>query len=181
MSFLRPPAVLAFAAALLCLSVPAAAAAAPGSISGTVTDEYGQPAGYVCVNATSESLPPFWGSWADTDDEGKYEIAGLAPGRWVVSFHGCAPDYASEYYDDKQTFQAADRVTVADGTATTGIDASLVEGGKITGLITDPDGEPLSDICIEARRRRVPDSASVTEPAPTALIGSTACRPAPIW
>ena len=155
-SFLRPPAVLAFAAALLCLSVPAAAAAAPGSISGTVTDEYGQPAGYVCVSATADTPVPGWPYWADTDDEGNYEITGLAAGRWVVAFHGCAPDYAPEYYDDKLTFQTADRVTVADDTATTGIDASLVEGGKITGLVTDHEGKPLSDMCIDARSGEYP-------------------------
>ena len=100
---------------------------------------------------------PGWGYPGETDAEGRDgDPASRPDGGWSRS--RLRPRLPPEYYSDKLTFQTADRVTVADGTTTTGIDASLVDGGKITGTVTDPSGKPLSGMCVVAQQRRVTDS-----------------------
>ena len=130
---------------------------APGSIAGTVTDVNGQPVANACVGAQLDSqLPGYSLSGQETDADGHYAISNLPAGKWVVSFEGCGLDFAPEFYDDKPSYLTGDRVTVADDTTTTGVDASLAEGGKLAGTVTGPDGKPLADICIGAQNGSFP-------------------------
>ena len=62
-----------------------------------------------------------------------------------------AGNYLREFYDDKPTQAAADPVTVSSGQTTTGIDAALASGGRVTGTVTEEGtGNPVSDVCVFA-------------------------------
>ncbi|HET7120290.1 MAG TPA: carboxypeptidase regulatory-like domain-containing protein [Solirubrobacterales bacterium] len=127
------PAVVAVG---LCLLLTPALAAA-GAIKGKVTAEgSSKPISRVVVCAT-----PFGGSssCASTGSRGRYAISGLAAGTYKVGFDAIAGglNYVTEYYDNKPTFELAQKVTVKRNQTTSGIDAALAVGGQITGTVTD--------------------------------------------
>ncbi|HET6809503.1 MAG TPA: carboxypeptidase-like regulatory domain-containing protein [Acidimicrobiales bacterium] len=118
-----------------------------GSISGTVTDTGGNPVPGVCVEASGSS------AMIMTDSNGHYFVPELKGGTYTVFFStGCAGAhyYLAQYYDGASDAQDATPVTVTMGQDTSGIDAHLVLGGRITGTITEPAGGPSETICVEA-------------------------------
>ena len=120
----------------LVMSVTPAAAQATGSISGTVTDGGAtQLAGIqVCAfdNATGSGACGFTGA------DGSYSVAGLEEGLdYQVDFFDPNGAYLSEFYDGVTDFGQATFVVVTAGQETSGIDASLVLGGSISGLVTN--------------------------------------------
>lgn len=141
-----------------------------GSITGRVTDAQGRSIPWLCVRATD---PIGDWSWSSTDGNGDYVIGGLSTGtaavlfgcRWPEYYYagsssavatsstpvapGNAEDYVAEWYDGAATEETATPVTVTTGLATAGIDAQLVFGGSISGLVTDEHGHPL-DVCVYA-------------------------------
>lgn len=132
-----------------------ASLAAAGSISGTVTDEAGQPIQNISVYVYRTD-----GSWAgsaNTDADGNYSVSNLATGEYKVRYSsttycpypGCTPsNYMPEYFNDKPDLDSADPVYVAEGSNTENIDASLATGGSITGTVTDEAGQPVQDIVV---------------------------------
>jgi hypothetical protein len=124
--------------------------AAAGHITGTVTaDDTGLPLANICVGTVSNGS----GVSAQTGADGTYDLGGLAPGSYLVTFQECSfdGDYLFEYFDDTTDFEEADAVTVGAGATTTGIDASLATAGHITGTVTSDDtGLPLANICVLA-------------------------------
>ncbi len=85
-----------------------------------------------------------------TDSEGKYEIEGLSAGAYKVRF---APSsfyehsHVAQYWDEKSSFSAADPITLAAAEVRSGIDADLLEAGKIAGTVTkDAGGGPIQGI-----------------------------------
>jgi len=77
----------------------------------------------------------------NTDEEGNYLIAGIPNGSYKLRFLPSTESvYAPQYYDGKSTFAAADAVALAAGAKTTGIDATLIEAGKISGTVTKAGG-----------------------------------------
>jgi hypothetical protein len=130
--------------ALLCLAMALTPAAAfAGSISGTVTDaETLEPIQGVEVCASSQG----GGGCARTDAAGKYELKGLPEGEYIVDFWGPYLGYATEYYDNKKTWEQADPVVVG-SEPVTGIDAALGPRPGITGTVTrSSDGEPVEEV-----------------------------------
>lgn len=129
-----------------------AAMAKGGSISGTVTDAVShEPAHPIQVCAFAVAGDGEEEERCDvTDDEGAYEIEGLADGGYRVRFSPGAgfnpePDpidyaYATRYYDDEGSEGEADTVEVTAPAATTGIDAAMEEGGRIEGTVVGFDG-----------------------------------------
>lgn len=110
-----------------------------GSISGSVTTAGGAAfaGGKVCTSSPGEGT-----RCASTDPNGEYTIVGLPQGSYKVVFSGeqcsaevCAQDYLGETYSPQVPVEVAQ--------ATPGIDAELVEGGKITGAITLAGGGAL--------------------------------------
>ena len=84
-----------------------------------------------------------------TDVDGRYTIPGLSPGDFRLSFGGpFESNFLYEYYDDATDPATATPVGVEAGQTTTGIDAVLTEGGSISGLVTDPNGEPVNDVSV---------------------------------
>jgi hypothetical protein len=101
--------------------------AAPGSISGTVTDVTHAAVPGVCVAALPEadgSVPVS----AVTATDGSFSIANLAPGQYLIRFDpGCgASGYLTQWYSGASNKSGATPVTVVAGTATTDINATML-------------------------------------------------------
>jgi Carboxypeptidase regulatory-like domain len=110
-----------------------------GWITGRVTDALTtDPIEGIEVCAFSKHT--FGGHCATTNSEGKYEVASLASGEFVVEFSspfGGALDYIPQYYDNMTSSAGASEVPVTVEEETSGIDAQLTEGGQIAGRVTD--------------------------------------------
>ena len=120
-----------------------------GSIGGTVTNASGVGVANLCVSAQ----PAGDGSSgsATTDSSGHYTIGGLNAGWYRVQFGGCGSSiYVQQWYRGEGDFSSADLVDVASGQTTSAINAQMVEGGTITGAVTDTSGSPLNRVCVYA-------------------------------
>ncbi len=85
---------------------------------------------------------------------GLYSIPGLVAGKYKVEFwsESTAPSYVGEFYDDKRFWGEADEVEVAEGAATTGIDAELTEAATIEGEVDAlASGEPVEHAVVCAQ------------------------------
>ncbi len=138
-----------------------ALAAASGGIAGKVTSASTAPiAGIeVCASLKGGSEPPAepseneeeGGGCATSEASGEYTISGLANGEYIVSFgssflvgvESSTANYITQFYNDKSSASEADAVPVTAGGTTSGIDATLVEGGRITGKVTTSTGGAL--------------------------------------
>jgi len=68
---------------------------------------------------------------------GEYKLLALATGEYKIEFYSeTGANYVEQYYEAKSSYSEANAVSVTDGTTTTGIDAAMVVGGKITGRVT---------------------------------------------
>ncbi len=109
-------------------------------IAGTVTSaSTGLPAGSVEVCAYEEAGESPLGECTSTEPSGRYILTGLTAGAYIVEFSSPvngASDYVRQYYDDKSQPEEAEAVTVSAGSVTLGIDAQLVDGGRVTGKVT---------------------------------------------
>ena len=62
--------------------------------------------------------------------------------RYKVKFYaGSGANYLTQYYDGESSVSKADAVSVSDDSVTSGIDAEMVIGGKITGEVTSASSE----------------------------------------
>ena len=122
-----------------------------GSISGTVTDSFSNPASGVCVDAY-DSSGNIVGNGATSFFDGSYTIGGLPPGDYRLRFRNCFSfgTWAGEYFDDKQTLGLADPVTVTAGSDASGNDAELAPGGSISGTVSDSLSNPVPGLCVRA-------------------------------
>ncbi len=108
-----------------------------GTISGRVTNTLGNGIDDVNVriydgDANQQSV------YANTDSNGYYTISGLYPGSYKVWFDAYYTwEYASEWYDDKDSFDTGDTVAVASGGTTSNIDAVLLAGGEVHGYVNN--------------------------------------------
>jgi hypothetical protein len=100
--------------------------AAPGSISGTVTDKARAGLPGICVAALPETAGSVSVS-AVTAADGSFSIAGLAPGKYLVRFgSGCgASGYLTQWYSGAPSKPGATPVTVIAGVAITDVDATM--------------------------------------------------------
>ena len=122
-----------------------------GSLSGTVTDENGDPLDGVCVKLFNSNGTLKSGRSANSD--GTYRFGGLATGQYRLEFRGCGdwgPNVLGEFYENAPNLETATPVSVTDDVDTTGIDAQLAPGGTISGTVTDNSGTPLPGICVQA-------------------------------
>ncbi|MGZ6711199.1 MAG: carboxypeptidase regulatory-like domain-containing protein [Solirubrobacteraceae bacterium] len=121
-----------------------------GQISGTVTNAVtGAPVANECVSASSTNNGS---GFATTDALGHYTLSRLAAGSYTVGFQTCGGgNYLPQYYNGKPSPATADPVTVTAGSTTSGIDAALQPGGRITGTVTDAvTGSPVANECVSA-------------------------------
>jgi 5-hydroxyisourate hydrolase-like protein (transthyretin family) len=110
---------------------------AAGSISGRVTDEVtGDPIAGIYVEARGDGDGDAEFGDAFTTADGTYELTGLAPADYTVSFDARdETTYLFEYYQDAYTQSSAQPVPVASGQASTA-DGVLGAPGRITGTVT---------------------------------------------
>jgi 5-hydroxyisourate hydrolase-like protein (transthyretin family) len=91
-----------------------------------------------------------------TDGDGSYDIGGLTTGTYRVAFDHDPLDgpkiFLTQYYDNRQSFDAADDIAVTAGSTTSGIDATMAAGGHITGTVTDSGLTGLAGILVAADR-----------------------------
>jgi len=118
-----------------------------GRITGRVTDNAGNPIEGASVTASLAGA--WWGfGTATTDADGNYTIDGLYPGDYRVEAQ--ADGFVREYYRDTIDPSAATPVPVAEGSTTSGIDFALAVEARITGRVTDFQGNPIEDFSVYA-------------------------------
>jgi hypothetical protein len=104
-----------------------------GGISGTVTDDSGEPLQGVCVNAYYPDGHPA-GTTGHTNSAGQYRVGALGYGSYSLKFSNCLPEddpsAIVEYYNDQPTDSTADLVFVDEDIVTTGIDAQLTTSSE---------------------------------------------------
>jgi hypothetical protein len=91
------------------------------------------------------------GACATTDQNGRYTIAGLPNGDYEVEFavpRESALDYVTQYYDGQRSAEAAALVAVTAGETSSGIDARLQLGGRVTGRVIMAAGNPLANVLV---------------------------------
>ncbi|HEY0167191.1 MAG TPA: carboxypeptidase regulatory-like domain-containing protein [Jatrophihabitans sp.] len=118
-----------------------------GAVGGTVTDDSGPVAGvWVDVYDSSGRLLTSTG----TNDDGSYQLTGLAPGQVTVCFD---PTYTAGGYQrtcyGAQADGSGSPITVTAGQLSTA-DVQLSRGASITGTITDASGAAISGVLVNA-------------------------------
>lgn len=99
-----------------------------GAISGTVTDALTTNAIAGITVKAFDANSVLTGT-ATTDANGSYTVSQLPTGSYTVEFADPNNSYPSQYYNDT--------VAVSEGQTTTGIDAAMISGGRVTGTVTD--------------------------------------------
>lgn len=87
-----------------------------------------------------------------TQTDGTYKIESLYPTAYRLEFSG-PHGYGAEFYNNVSELQSAVSIPIEYGGVVSGINASLNELGKITGIVTGPNGSsPLSEVVVTAFR-----------------------------
>lgn len=150
---LRRPAVALITTALAAsvLGIAPAAQAADGSISGTVSGAAGN---LDNVQVLLYQLDADTGTWEETGDStfvdpsGAWELT-VPTGNYRVGFDDYTDQYAAEYYDDVDTVEAAETVTVP---AATPVNADLALAARVGGVVTNARGDLLDNIMVTLYR-----------------------------
>lgn len=155
-SYLRRPAVALLATTLAAsvLGIAPAAHAADGTLIGTVSGSGGPVESSKVELYQYEADGSGGGFWyqtdyyAFTDVDGAYSLT-VPAGDYRVGFDGNSGDYAFEYYQDADTVEEGDTVTVpSDGTVQA--DVMLGAAAHVSGAVTDPDGAPVDNVIVAA-------------------------------
>lgn len=139
-----------------------------GQIKGHITDQTGTPLRGVKVYA-SVSTNFYGSSLALSDASGNYTITGLLTGEYYVRFDPDDDQHISEMYENQRLAAKATLVSVTLGKVTTGINANLEIGGKITGRVTDASGAGFANVNVRAYG--FPDAVYGTKFATTDVAG----------
>ncbi|MGB0120212.1 MAG: carboxypeptidase regulatory-like domain-containing protein [Solirubrobacterales bacterium] len=139
--------------ALFAYSPAQAGAADTGSISGTISDNSGEPPLNACVRAYDSNGTLAQSSLAHPP--GQFKVDGLAPGDYRLKFSGSCSlrqvnNVLDEFYDDQGTLANAILVSVQADSDTPGIHAHLSPGGSISGKVTDSSNNPVRYVCVKA-------------------------------
>jgi Carboxypeptidase regulatory-like domain len=125
---------------------PGAFAAGTGKIEGTVTESAHKALAGVSVTVYGPGKE-LQGS-ASTNSSGEYTVSGLSEGEYTVEFKALGD--ATQYYDKEFSIEEADPVFVSEGAAKMGIDAEMLEPGKIAGIVTNSAHAPLEGVDVQA-------------------------------
>jgi hypothetical protein len=128
-----------------------------GTIAGLVRSRSGAKIAHVCVFLLSSDGKKFV-SEATTNTAGSYRIPALDRGRYRVLFEpGCRrrSPYLPQWWPGAPSQRTSKLVRVRFATLTSHVDATLVLGGKITGVVRfkNRHGRPLRGICVSAEGR----------------------------
>ncbi len=123
--------------------------ASGGSISGVVLDSANNPIAGINVTASNFDTHDFING-SQTDESGRYRIAGLPAGGYRVNVETSGTNFASEFFDNVSDSDLATRVNVNVGADTPGINFNLASGGSISGVVLDANNRPVPDVFIDA-------------------------------
>jgi PKD repeat protein len=136
-----------------------------GEITGQVTEAATKGA-LEGIQVCAEGDGGIYGGCGVTNAAGEYTISGLASGEYEVEFYpGGNDNYLGQFYDDKATATEANPVSVSDDALTSGIDAAMVTGGKVTGTVTSestPAGLEGIEVCAYALEGGEPAGCATT-------------------
>jgi hypothetical protein len=118
----------------------------PTAISGRVTDSSLAPLSGVFVEVLDGTTGNFVGS-ASTDSTGNYTALVSAGGTYKVQFS--ASGYVTQWYNGATSSNNAQTVSVANGTTTPNVNATLARQGIIRGQVRDSSG-PVSGVYVNA-------------------------------
>ncbi len=124
-----------------------------GSISGTVTDPDGNVLSNVEVTVYRQETYGWAAMSHTTSISGTYTVGGLNTGTYRVGFYDRSNTYATEFYNDATDVDSATDVSVTAGQNTPNIDVQLAVRGSISGTVTDPDGNVLSNVEVTVYRQ----------------------------
>jgi len=85
-----------------------------------------------------------------TDANGRYEIADLAAGRYIVSTN--KPNFVRAAYGERRPLGPAAPIDVASGQVVTRIDFALQRTAAITGRVVDEFGDPAPNVIVTPMR-----------------------------
>lgn len=113
---------------------------ATASVSGTVTYGAGSPVAHtqVCVDGST--------ACTNTNAAGEYTLGSLAAGTHNINFSGKVFVDRANAIGETVARAAALDVTLAEGEARQGVDAELRLGGRISGTVVGPSGQPLGNV-----------------------------------
>jgi Carboxypeptidase regulatory-like domain len=131
------------------------AAMQPGSaIAGTVTSTTGRPQAQVCVAVESpgSGVTAAEAGFAEADTEtgprGRYQVADLAAGRYVIQFSECgAPAVADRFFGGRPGVLAGDVVDVGSGQTISVARTVMRPGGAISGDVRTTAGRQVPNTC----------------------------------
>jgi Tol biopolymer transport system component len=112
--------------------------AAPGSLSGAVTNGQGQPLAGISVLLYPSANPSGIRS-TTTAANGSYRFSSLPPGDYQVEFRDPAGQYGFQFYGQTALYSESPVVSVI-GNDVTGIDATLGPAGAIEGMVNTTGG-----------------------------------------
>jgi len=123
-----------------------------GTITGTVTDKdsgLGIPGVNVYAYDAATGYIHYSGT---TNDSGNYQIFGIAGGTYKLRFSNqYLSGYLEQWYSGKTGLSSATPVTVTNAAITSGINAAMLKGGRITGKVTDSvSGSPIPQVYVTA-------------------------------
>jgi len=152
--------VCVLVAALLCgVVAPPPAQAGPGPtaghVSGTVTNASAAGLGGISVTAFRADGSGGWewvSSTETTATSGSYDLGGLPTGSYRIEFRDGSGAYCPQCYNNKRTLEEANDVVVIAGVTTSGINATLVPAGHISGTVTNASAAGLGGISVTAYR-----------------------------
>jgi hypothetical protein len=123
-----------------------------GRIAGQATDaSTAAPIQGMSVCAYDEQAEATVGACASTGEDGQYTIAGLPAGEYKVEF-SVSPesslDYVRQYFDGQSSAKAATLVPVVVGETSSGVDAHLHLGGRVSGRVRSASAGPLANVVV---------------------------------
>ena len=108
----------------------------------------GDPVRGAIVTAATPDFAQEYGTLSD--DQGRFEFANLARGRYTVT--ASKGGYVSLSYGQQRPGDMGQPVELTDRQSFTGIDVRLPRGGVISGRILDEFGEPLPESMVQFSR-----------------------------
>ena len=121
-----------------------------GTITGTVIKESdGTPIAGLWVDAQDYDTGEYRVG-ASTNSSGFYVISGLTGGTYRVKVSTWNTDFVEEYYDNVLDYDHATPVVIPAIGVVQNINFRLALGGTITGIVTDSNSAPISNLWVEA-------------------------------
>ena len=120
------------------------------TISGRVFDaESGGPLAGAWIDAQLDGGGGGFGTGAD--EEGRYALQALPPGRYIIQAELRSEGYAATYFNDKPSYDRADVIDIAGREDVTDVHFGLSIGGTISGTVLDvATGIPVVGVEISA-------------------------------